>query len=146
MNKKVVLSIAGSDPSGGAGIQADLKSFSYLGLYGTNVITWITSQNTQKVKKIYRLPIRIIENQIDILFEDFNINAVKTGMLYDRNIVKCVVKKILQYKLNPVVDPVMISTSGDSLSQKTFVNSLKKNLLPTVCEESWEWRGCYLKY
>jgi len=132
MNKKVVLSIAGSDPSGGAGIQADLKSFSYLGLYGTTVITCITSQNTQKVKKIHRLPIRIIENQIDILLEDFNLNAVKTGMLYDRDIVKCVVKKILQYKLNPVVDPVMIATSGNSLSQKTFVNSLKKNLLPNT--------------
>ncbi len=130
MNKKVGLSIAGSDPSSGAGIQADLKSFSFLGLHGTTVITCITSQNTQKVTTIHKLPVEIIEKQIDILFEDFNINAVKTGMLYDGEIINCVVRKLKQYKLTPVVDPVMIATSGDQLSQKTFVSSLKKNLLP----------------
>ena len=130
MNKKVVLSIAGSDPSSGAGIQADLKSFSFLGLHGTTAITCITSQNTQKVKTIHKLPVEIIEQQIDILFEDFNINAVKTGMLYDGEIIKCVVKKIIQYQLKPVVDPVMIATSGDPLSQKEFITSLKQYLLP----------------
>lgn len=130
MKRKVVLSIAGSDPSSGAGIQADLKSFSFLGLHGTTAITCITSQNTQKVKTIYKLPVDIIEQQIDILFEDFNINAVKTGMLYDEEIIKCIVKKLAHYQLKPVVDPVMIATSGDPLSQKTFISSLKKDLLP----------------
>lgn len=130
MKKKIALSIAGFDPSSGAGIQADLKSFSLLGLHGTTVVTCITSQNTQHVKKIHKLPVEIIESQIDVLFEDFNIDAVKTGMLYDEEIVKCVAKKISEYKLTPVVDPVMIATSGDALSQNNFVNSIKKYLLP----------------
>jgi hydroxymethylpyrimidine/phosphomethylpyrimidine kinase len=130
MEKKIVLSIAGSDPSGGAGLQADLKSFSFLGLHGITVVTCITSQNTQHVKRIYKLPVDIIENQIDTLFEDFHIEAVKTGMLYDGEIIKCISKKISEYKLNPVVDPVMIATSGDSLSKNNFVNSFKRYLLP----------------
>ena len=130
MKKKIALSVAGSDPSGGAGIQADLKSFSFLRLHGITVITCITSQNTQHVKKIHKLPVEIIENQIDILFEDFHIDAVKTGMLYDKEIIKCVAKKVSEYKLSPVVDPVMIATSGDTLSQNTFVNSFKRYLLP----------------
>ena len=130
MKNKIVLSIAGFDPSSGAGIQADLKSFSFLGLHGTTVVTCITSQNTQQVKKIHKLPGEIIENQIDILFEDFNIDAVKTGMLFDEEIVKCVAKKISEYRLSPVVDPVMIATSGDTLSQNDFINSFKKYLLP----------------
>ena len=94
MEKKVALSIAGSDPSSGAGIQADLKSFSFLGLHGITVITCVTSQNTQKVRKLYKLPVEIIENQIDILFEDFDIEAVKTGMLYNEEIIERVAKKI----------------------------------------------------
>lgn len=130
MEKKIALSIAGSDPSGGAGIQADLKTFSFLGVHGTSVITCITSQNTQKVKKIYKVPIKTIENQIDILFEDFTINAVKTGMLYDEEIIKCVAKKISKYTLSPVIDPVMVATSGDSLSEISYVKSIKRYLLP----------------
>ncbi|UCF12347.1 MAG: bifunctional hydroxymethylpyrimidine kinase/phosphomethylpyrimidine kinase [Thermoplasmatales archaeon] len=130
MKNKIALSIAGSDPSSGAGIQADLKSFSLLGLHGTTVVTCITSQNTQQVKKIHKLPVEIIENQIDVLFEDFNIDAVKTGMLFDEEIVKCVAKKISEYKLSPVVDPVMVATSVDTLSQNDFINSFKKYLLP----------------
>ena len=130
MGKKVVLSIAGSDPSSGAGIQADLKSFSYLRVHGITVVTCVTSQNTQHVKKIHKLPVDIIESQIDILFEDFNIDAVKTGMLYDEEIIECIAKKISVYNLNPIVDPVMLATSGDTLSQDTFIKSFKKHLLP----------------
>lgn len=130
MEKKVALSIAGSDPSSGAGIQADLKSFSFLGVHGITVVTCVTSQNTQQVKKIHKLPAKIIENQIDVLFEDFNIDAVKTGMLYDEEIIECVAKKISWYNLSPVVDPVMIATSGDDLSQNNFVKSIRRYLLP----------------
>ena len=75
MEKKVALTIAGSDPSSGAGIQADLKSFNYLGVYGLTVITCVTSQNTKQVKKIKKLPAETIENQIDVLFEDFHIDT-----------------------------------------------------------------------
>lgn len=130
MEKKVALSIAGSDPSGGAGIQADVKSFSYLGLHGATAITCVTAQNTMQVKKIHRLPVEVIENQIDVLFEDFSIDAVKTGMLYDEEIIELVSKKIIKYHLSPVVDPVMVATSGDVLSRNTFVTSFKKYLMP----------------
>lgn len=130
MEKKVVLSIAGSDPSGGAGIQADLKSFSFLRLHGVTAVTCITSQNTMQVKKIYRLPVEIVESQIDVLFEDFTIDAAKTGMLFDEETIRLVSKKIAEYNMNPVVDPVMVATSGDALSQNTFTVSFKKYLMP----------------
>lgn len=130
MEKKVVLSIAGSDPSGGAGIQADLKLFSFLGLYGVSVVTCVTSQNTMQVKNIQRLPVEIVESQIDVLFEDFTIDAVKTGMLFDEEIIRLVSKKIAEYDICPVVDPVMVATSGDALSQNTFTASFKKYLMP----------------
>lgn len=129
--KKVALSIAGSDPSGGAGIQTDIKTFSFLGVHGTSVVTCITSQNTQRVKNIYKLPVEIIENQIDTLLEDFKIDAVKTGMLFDNEIIESVAKKISKFKLKPIVDPVMVSTSGDLLSKNDdFVDSFKELLLP----------------
>jgi len=130
MEKKVALSIAGSDPSGGAGIQADVKSFSYLGLHGVTAITCITSQNTMQVKKIHRLPVEVIENQIDVLFEDFSIDAVKTGMLYDEEIIELVSKKIIKYHLGPVVDPVMVAKSGDPLLSKDARLVVKERMLP----------------
>jgi len=129
MKKKVALTIAGSDPSGGAGIQADLKTFNALGVHGTTVISCITVQNTQRVKEIHKIPLIFIERQFDMLLEDFNINFVKTGMLYDSKIVSCISKKILQYNLKSIVDPVMIATSGDKLSEKSFVDSIKKKLI-----------------
>jgi hydroxymethylpyrimidine kinase/phosphomethylpyrimidine kinase len=130
MEKKTALSIAGSDSSAGAGIQADLKSFSYLGVHGVTVITCVTAQNTRKVQTIHKVPIEIIEDQIDSLFDDFSIAAVKTGMLYDGEIVRVVSKKLKTYHVKPVVDPVMVATSGDALANPTFVASLKKELLP----------------
>jgi hydroxymethylpyrimidine/phosphomethylpyrimidine kinase len=130
MKKKIALSIAGSDPSGGAGIQADLKTFAALGVHGTTVITCITVQNTQRVEKIHKLPVDIIENQVSILAEDFKIDAMKTGMLYDSEIVSCISKKISQYNLKVVVDPVVIATSGDMLSEESFVDTIKKELIP----------------
>jgi len=130
MRKKIALSIAGSDPSGGAGIQADLKAFTALGIHGVTAITCITSQNTQRVKKIHKLPIKVIENQIDVLLEDMQPDAVKTGMLYDEEIVNMVAEKIKQYGMKTVVDPVMVATSGDALSKNDFVKALKNKLIP----------------
>ena len=130
IEKKVALSIAGFDPSGGAGIQADLKVFSHLGLHGTTVVTCITSQNTKHVEKIYKLPIELIEKQIDVLFEDFEIDAVKTGMLYNGEIVEQISKKLSKYNVKPIVDPVMVATSGDNLFHDTFVESFRYHLLP----------------
>jgi len=128
--KKIAMSIAGSDPSSGAGIQADLKAFTTLGVHGTTAMTCITAQNTQQVKTIYKLPVEFIEKQIDVLYEDMQPDAVKTGMLYDEEIVKCVAKRIKQYKMKTVIDPVIVATSGDTLSRENFVNAIKKEILP----------------
>lgn len=130
MDKRIACSIAGSDSSAGAGIQADLKSFSYLGVHGTTVITCVTAQNTHKVQTIHKVPTSIIGDQIDSLFEDLPIAAVKTGMLYDKDIVRIVARKLTTYQVRPVVDPVMVATSGDALASRTFVEALKKQLLP----------------
>jgi len=131
-NKKIAMSIAGSDPSSGAGIQADLKAFTALGLHGVTAITCITVQNTQQVKTTYKLPVEIIENQIDILLEDIQPDTVKTGMLYEEEIVKCVAEKIKQYNMKTVVDPVMVATSGDSLSTRNFIDAVRSELLPNA--------------
>jgi len=130
MEKKVVLSIAGSDSSAGAGIQADLKAFSYLNLYGVTAITCVTAQNTQQVRTIHKLPVDVIEQQLESLFDDFPIIAVKTGMLYDEEIVQVVARHLKNHHLKPVVDPVMVATSGDALSNRSFLSALKKELLP----------------
>ena len=130
--KNVALSIAGSDPSSGAGVQADLKAFTALGLHGTTVITCITVQNTKRVKTIHKVPVEIVEKQIDVLLEDMQPNFVKTGMLYDEEIVKGVAKKIKQYKMKTVVDPVMVATSGDPLSGNNFADSIKKEIIPNA--------------
>jgi hydroxymethylpyrimidine kinase/phosphomethylpyrimidine kinase len=130
MEKKVALSIAGSDSSGGAGIQADLKSFQYLGVHGVTALTCVTAQNTQHVKAIYPIPIDILEKQIESICDDFPVAAVKTGMLYDPEIVHTVVKKLTTYHLKPIVDPVMIASSGDLLTTGAFAAALKHTLLP----------------
>jgi len=130
MKKKVVLSIAGSDSSGGAGVQADLKTFSSLGLHGVSAITCITIQNTKQVKNIHKLPVEIVESQIDVLYDDMAPVVVKTGMLYDEDIVRCVAKKIREYKMKTVVDPVMVATSGDSLSDGGVVEIFKTEMIP----------------
>ncbi len=130
MKKNIALTIAGSDSSGGAGVQADLKSFTALGLHGVTAVTCITAQNTQRVKSIHKLPVEVIENQIDVIMEDLQPDAAKTGMLYDEDIVNMVAEKIKQYRMKTVVDPVMVATSGDSLSNIYFVKALKSKLIP----------------
>ncbi|WP_392339071.1 bifunctional hydroxymethylpyrimidine kinase/phosphomethylpyrimidine kinase [Moritella marina] len=127
----IVLTIAGSDSGGGAGIQADIKAISATGSYACSAITAITAQNTQGVSAIFPIPLEHINNQLDAVFSDLNIVAVKVGMLADSEIIKVVAAKIKQYKPTfLVVDPVMVATSGDLLLQESAINTLKSELLP----------------
>src|SRR5215471_18005889 len=126
-----VLTIAGSDSGGGAGIQADLKAMSANGVFGMSVITAITAQNTTAVTMAYDLPLPVIEAQIDAIFEDFDVAAVKTGMLSSTDIVRAVARKLAAFKAeNLVVDPVMISKSGYDLLQPDSIESVKRDLMP----------------
>ena len=125
------LTIAGSDSSGGAGIQADLKTFSAIGTYGMSVITAITAQNTQGVFLVEDLSKEIIEKQIEVVFEDIEPKAVKIGMVSSPEIINTIVNTLKKY--NPkylVVDPVMISKSGYSLLKQEAKKSLIKELIP----------------
>lgn len=127
----VVLTIAGSDSGAGAGIQADLKTFSSLGTYGTTVITVVTSQNTVRVSDVQSLDISIISSQIDSIVEDFDLKAIKTGMLFTPEIVSIVAKKAKEYKWKKlIVDPVMVASSGDSLLKLEAISEYKNNLIP----------------
>lgn len=126
--KMIALTIAGSDSGGGAGIQADLKTFAMQGVHGLSIILALTAQNTREVKSIYELPERFIEEQFRALHDDFEIKAAKTGMLYSEKIIKAVVKNISDYPL--VVDPVIIAESGAPLLKENAINVLKKKLLP----------------
>jgi len=127
----IVLTIAGSDSSGGAGIQADIKAISATGSYACSAITAITAQNTQGVSAIFPIPLKHVEKQLDAVFIDLNIVAVKVGMLADCEIIKVVAKKLTQYK-PPflVIDPVMVTTNGDLLLEKAAIQTLKTELLP----------------
>jgi hydroxymethylpyrimidine/phosphomethylpyrimidine kinase len=109
---KSALTIAASDPSGGAGIQADLRSFSYMGVHGCSVITCVTAQNTQKLYQINAVPKMAIEGQLDALLEDIKISACKTGMLYSPGIVELVAEKLEAFDFPLIVDPVMKATVG----------------------------------
>lgn len=127
----IVLTIAGSDSGGGAGIQADIKAISASGGYACSVITAITSQNTQGVTAILPIPVEHVASQLDAVFQDLNIVAVKVGMLADADIIRVVANKITQYQPHfVVVDPVMVATSGDMLLHDSAIDTLKKELLP----------------
>ncbi|MBD0306426.1 MAG: bifunctional hydroxymethylpyrimidine kinase/phosphomethylpyrimidine kinase [Nitrospiraceae bacterium] len=128
---KQVLTIAGSDSGGGAGIQADLKAFAANGVYGMSAITAITAQNTEEVTDVFELPVPIIEAQIDAIFDDFDVAAVKTGMLSSPEIVTSVAKMLRPQKVvNLIVDPVMISKTGSSLLKTEAIEALKRDLVP----------------
>ena len=131
--KKVykALTIAGSDSGAGAGIQADLKTFAALRVYGTSVITAITAQNTRGVTQIFELTPDLIAAQIDAVIEDIGAHALKTGMLANSAIIEVVAKKIREYRLaNLVVDPVMVAKSGDLLLRPDAIEALKSRLIP----------------
>ena len=126
-----VLSIAGSDSGGGAGIQADLKTFSALGCYGMTAITALTAQNTQGVRGIHGVPPEFLAAQIDAVVEDIGVDAVKIGMLHSPEVVRVVADAIRRHRLPHVVlDPVMVATSGDRLIAEETVGVLVRELFP----------------
>ena len=125
------LTIAGSDSGAGAGIQADLKTFAALGVYGTSAITAITAQNTVGVTQVSALSPKLVGAQIDAVIDDIGANALKTGMLANTAIIEIVAVKIREHRLkNLVVDPVMVATSGDLLIKKSAVAALRSHLIP----------------
>ena len=128
---KQVLTIAGSDSGGGAGIQADIKAMSANGVFAMSAITAITAQNTEEVTDVFELPTSIIAAQIDAVFDDFDVAAVKTGMLSSAAIVEVVAKLLKpQNVTNLVVDPVMISKTGHALLKPEAIDAVKTQLFP----------------
>lgn len=128
---KEVLTIAGSDSGGGAGIQADLKTFAALGLHGLSVLTALTAQNSLGVRGIMEVPGSFIESQLEAVMTDFNVSSVKTGMLSSSKVIEAVARKLKEFKVSRVVvDPVMVAKSGDSLLQREAVQALREKLLP----------------
>lgn len=126
----VAMTIAGSDSGGGAGIEADLKTFAALGVHGTVVLTSITAQNTTAVIGVQDVALEIIEKQIDAVAEDIGVDAAKTGMLHTSEIIEVVAKKVKEHKFPLVVDPVMIAKSGAPLLKPEAVKTLIEVLIP----------------
>jgi hydroxymethylpyrimidine/phosphomethylpyrimidine kinase len=126
-----VLTIAGSDSSAGAGIQADLKTFAALGVYGMSAITAVTAQNTKEVSRIFELPPDLVAAQIDAVVSDIGVDATKTGMLASAALVVAVAGKIRELGLRPlVVDPVMVAKSGARLLSEDAIEAVRTLLLP----------------
>ena len=127
----IALTIAGSDSGGGAGIQADLKTFSALGAYGCSVITALTAQNTQGVQGIFDVSPAFVREQLDSVFSDLNIAAAKVGMLSQPEVIDAVARAVSDYQPKYlVVDPVMVATSGDVLLQEAAIDNLRRKLIP----------------
>lgn len=126
-----VLTIAGSDSGGGAGIQADLKTFSALGCYGMSVITAVTAQNTMAVTGVHPVPVEYVSLQLETVLKDIAADAVKIGMLHSAPVISSVADRLVRYHcLNIVVDPVMAASSGDELLQENAAEALKSQLFP----------------
>jgi hydroxymethylpyrimidine/phosphomethylpyrimidine kinase len=129
----VALTVAGSDPSGGAGIQADLKTFSALGVYGTAVLTALTAQNTRGVTGVHAVPAEFVGEQLATLFADVTVHATKLGMLGTADVVREVARVLADRPGGPVVcDPVMVATSGDRLISVEAVDAVRTDLLPVT--------------
>jgi hydroxymethylpyrimidine/phosphomethylpyrimidine kinase len=127
----IAVTIAGSDSSGGAGIQADLKTFAALGIYGASVITALTAQNTLRVSAIHDVPADFIAAQIDAVFSDLDIAAVKIGMLSQAAAIEAVAQGLARHRAkNIVLDPVMVASSGDSLLAREAIDALRTLLIP----------------
>ena len=131
MTIPIALTIAGSDSGGGAGIQADLKTFAACGVYGASVITALTAQNTQGVAGIHDVPAEFITAQIDAVFSDLGVKAVKIGMVARREAIEAIVAGLDRWKpKHMVVDPVMVATSGDRLLSPDAIDALRTKLFP----------------
>ncbi len=129
--RPVALTVAGSDSGGGAGIQADLKTFHAFGVFGTSAITAVTAQNTTGVSAVHPIPIEIVRSQIDAVVEDLHPAALKTGMLATASLVEAVARAIADHGLDRyVMDPVMVATSGDRLLEEDAERALVAELLP----------------
>ena len=125
-----VLTIGGSDPSSGAGIQSDIKTFENHGVYGFTVITAITSQNTKKIFEILPIPAKMVKSQLKSVLDDFQIDAIKIGMVYDSSTIKAIYAMVKQVKCPIVVDPIIESTTGTKLLKKSALNDFKKMIIP----------------
>ncbi|WP_458404257.1 bifunctional hydroxymethylpyrimidine kinase/phosphomethylpyrimidine kinase [Methanobrevibacter sp.] len=126
----IAMSIAGVDPSGGAGVFADIKTFQAIGVYGCGIVTALTSQNPFRFFSTQPVSPEYIEEQIDSVMDAYSVEYIKTGMLYSPEIIKLVSKKVRQYNLKAVVDPVMVATSGGDLTKQDIAEALNKYLLP----------------
>lgn len=136
MSKKTyrrALTIAGSDPSGGAGLQADLKTFSALGCYGTSVVVAVVDENTVGVTGVHPIPVDFVTGQIRSVLDDIGTDAIKIGMLHSTELIRAVRDTLAQYDIkNVVLDPVMVATSGDPLLEADAVATLRDELIPRV--------------
>jgi hydroxymethylpyrimidine/phosphomethylpyrimidine kinase len=126
----IALTIAGSDSGGGAGIQADIKTFSALGTYAASVLTAITAQNTRGVTAVEDISVPIIVAQMDAVFSDLDVNAVKIGMVSRSQTIQAIAERLQHYHRTVVLDPVMVATSGDRLLQQDAIETLRQVLLP----------------
>lgn len=129
---KTALTIAGSDPSGGAGLQADLKTFSALGVYGATAVVAIVDENTAGVYGVHPVPVNFVVGQIRSVIDDIGVDAVKIGMLHDSELIRAVRDTLAEYDwlTNIVVDPVMVATSGDPLLVEDAIATLREELIP----------------
>lgn len=126
-----LLTIAGTDPSGGAGIQADLKAFSALGAYGMSVVTALVAQNTRGVDFIHAVPVDFVAAQIDSVFSDVRVDALKIGMVHKADVAATIVDRLQRYEVaNIVLDPVMVAKSGDRLLDDAAIAKIRDELLP----------------
>ena len=125
----IAMTIAGSDSGGGAGIQADLKTFSALGVYGTSVLTAVTAQNTQGVTAIETLSPAMVAAQIDAVLTDIDVGAIKIGMVSSAATAEAIADRLAAYGRRAVLDPVMVATSGDTLLEPGAVDNLKLSLI-----------------
>lgn len=130
---KTALTIAGSDPSGGAGIQADLKAFSACGCYGSSAIVAVVDENTVGVTGVHPIPVDFVVGQIKSVLDDIGADAIKIGMLHSSELICAVKETLANYAIrNIVLDPVMVATSGDPLLQQEAIQTLKDELIPSV--------------
>lgn len=131
---KTALTIAGTDPTGGAGIQADLKTMTMNGVFGMSAITALVSQNTTGVREILEMTPDFLASQIDVVFEDIVPDAVKIGMVASTDLIRTIARQLRFHRAkNIVVDPVMVATSGDRLISEDAIETLKEELLPMGC-------------